>query len=74
MPVRPKPHCKSSGQLVVDVVASMVWSEGVINDTACSEIETPEEVIIGRRGTATIHVKMGHFALGKQAKDLSRQH
>jgi hypothetical protein len=38
--------------------------------------ETPEFSgrLIPERGTATIHVKMGHFALGKQAKDLSRQH
>ncbi len=26
------------------------------------------------RGLATIRVKMGHFSLEKQAKDLSRQH
>jgi hypothetical protein len=30
-----------------DVVASLVWSEGVINGTGYSEIATPEEVIIG---------------------------
>jgi len=34
-------------EIGTDVVASVVWSEGVINDTENSEIETPEEVIIG---------------------------